>query len=803
MRYCLLWSLCLVYYGSFGQTVSIVNQQTANPLKGVNLISTAPRASTVTNADGQAQISAFKGSEQIILRLPGYKTLTLSYKQLQASQFKVEMTPPNFNLDEIVVSGTRWQQSSGDVASKIVSISKKEVRLQNPPTAADLLGISGKVFIQKSQQGGGSPMIRGFATNRLIYTVDGVRMNTAIFRGGNIQNVINIDPFALEKTEILFGPGSVIYGSDAIGGVMSFQSLTPQFSTTERPLITGNGVMRYSSANTEKTGHADVNIGWKKWAFVTSLSSWDYDHLRQGSHGPEDYIKSRYPQRQNGVDISVEQDDERLQIPSAYSQVNVMQKVRFQPNKYWDFEYGFHFSKTSTYGRYDRHNRLRNGMLRYAEWNYGPQQWRMHHLKVSYDNDHNLYDKTTLRLAKQLFEESRIDRDFNGSERRTRAEYVEAYSANLDFIKALSKNHKLYYGVEYVLNDVNSNGTQKNITTGIVSDAADRYPEASWSSIAAYINNEWKLTDGLNLQGGLRYNQFILNADFSDNLDFFPLNFTKAEVNNGSLTGSLGLVYQPTPNWTLRSNFGTAFRSPNVDDIGKVFDSEPGSVVVPNPELKAEYAYNIDLGITKVFGDKLKLDLTGYFTLLDNALVRRDFQLNGQEFILYDGELSRIKALQNAAKANIYGVQFGLEARLGNRFKVFTDLNYQKGEEELDDGSLSPSRHAGPFFGVSRLRYELKDHFTLELNTTYQGEQSYRDLAVSERSKDGIYAKDAKGNNFAPSWYTLNLSALYQLNSYILLSGGLENLTDQRYRPYSSGLSGPGRNLVIALNLSF
>ena len=126
-------------------------------------------------------------------------------------------------------------------------------------------------------------MIRGFATSRLLYSVDGVRMNTAIFRSGNLQNVINLDPFAIEGTEVLFGPGSVIYGSDAIGGVMSFQTLTPRLSLNDSPLVTGKANVRYSSANNEKTGHFDVNLGFKNWAFVTSISSWDYDHLRQGS----------------------------------------------------------------------------------------------------------------------------------------------------------------------------------------------------------------------------------------------------------------------------------------------------------------------------------------------------------------------------------------------------------------------------------------------------------------------------------------------------------------------------------------
>ena len=115
----------------------------------------------------------------------------------------------------------------------------QDVQFQNPQTTADLLSNSGEVFIQKSQQGGGSPMIRGFATNRVLIAVDEVRMNNAIFRSGNLQNVISIDPFAVENTEVLFGPGSVIYGSDAIGGVMSFTTLAPKFSDSSKVLISG------------------------------------------------------------------------------------------------------------------------------------------------------------------------------------------------------------------------------------------------------------------------------------------------------------------------------------------------------------------------------------------------------------------------------------------------------------------------------------------------------------------------------------------------------------------------------------
>ena len=314
------------------------------------------------------------------------------------------------------------------------------------------------------------------------------------------------------------------------------------------------------------------------------------------------------------------------------------------------------------------------------------------------------------------------------------------------------------------------------------------------------MNDEYEVNQKLTLQGGLRYNRFILDADFDTT--FYPFPFTQANINNGALTGSLGGVIRPTDRFVIKLNAGTAFRSPNVDDIGKVFDSEPGAVTVPNPDLKAEYAYNFDVGMAKVFDDFLKLDVTAYYTILRNALVRRDYTLNGEDSILYEGVLSRVQALQNAAKARVYGLQFGMEVKFNEKLNLSSDLNIQKGEEELDDGSTSPSRHAAPLFGTTRLTYQM-DKLHLQLYANYQGTQKAEGLAVEERRKDEIYARDTNGNNYAPSWHTINIKAIYQINANFSVSAGIENITDQRYRPYSSGISGPGTNYIISLRGHF
>ncbi len=787
---------------AYTQIVAVIDNETHEPLDLVTFSSESPKAFTMTNGKGQADLTSFAASEKIEVRLLGYKTETVSYAGLQKLGFELKLQRSYINLDQIVVSATKRHQSSTKIPAKISTVSAKEVAFQQPQTAADLLGVSGKVYIQKSQQGGGSPMIRGFATNRLLYAVDGVRMNSAIFRAGNLQNVINLDPFATENTEVVFGPGSVIYGSDAIGGVMSFQTLTPQLSYTDQPFVKGKVVSRFSSANNEKTAHFDANVGWKKWAMVTSISYWDFDHLKQGSHGPDDYIKPIYVQRIDSIDRILNQEDPLLQIPSAYSQMNMMQKIRFRPNDKWDFQYAFHYSETSPYGRYDRNNRMRNGTLRYAEWFYGPQKWMMNNFSLTNTQHTLLYDEMILRLAQQSFEESRMDRALNNKKRRVNTENVEAYSVNLDLTKSLGKQHKLYYGAEFIYDDVVSKGTETNMTTAIEELSASRYPKSDWSSLAVYVNDEVTVSNTFTALAGLRYNQFIINADFSPNIDFYPFPFTEASINNGALTGSIGGVYRPNQEWVLSANFGTAFRSPNVDDIGKVFDSEAGGVTVPNPDLKAEYAYNFDIGVAKKFGERVKIDLAAYYTILDHAMVKRDYHLGGLDSIVYDGQMSRVQAIQNAASAYVYGIQAGLEIELPAGFSIMSDLNYQYGIEELDDGSTSRSRHAPPMFGITRLQYKT-NKLRMQLYSMYMAERTHEDLPFGEKTKDELYAKDADGNTWAPAWNTLNFKAEYLLSQTFTISSGIENLTDKRYRPYSSGISAPGRNFVFSVRANF
>ena len=788
-------------YFAFGQQISIKDEVTHQPVEFATLHSKSLNQSAITNVNGQADIASFRGATDITIRMMGYQTKTISFQEIEEMNFEIFLNHSEFHIDGVVISASRWIQKKTDVPNKIVSISASEIAFQNPQTAADMLAGSGQIFIQKSQLGGGSPMIRGFAANRVLISVDGVRMNNAIFRSGNLQNVISIDPFAVNNTEVVFGPGSLIYGSDAIGGVMNFYTLKPVLATNEKPLIKGSATTRFSTANLEKTGHFDINIGLKKWAFVTSASYSDYGNLRMGKNGPAEYQRPEYAERINGVDSVVKNPNPNVQAPTGFNQVNLMQKIRFKLNQDWDFNYGFIYSTTSDYPRYDRLIRYKDDHLRYAEWYYGPQTWMMNNLKIVNTKTGKFYSKLAITLAHQYFKESRHDRDFGKSIRQNRTEKVNVISANVDFEKKWQKHQNLYYGIEILADKVNSTGDDLNIDTGEETPGPSRYPDGStWNSYAVYANYLNNITDKISFQGGLRYNYVTLRATFDTT--FYPFPFTQADLNNGALTGSAGLTYNPSVNWLLYANLSTGFRAPNIDDVGKVFDSEPGRVIVPNPDLVPEYAWNGELGITKMFGEKVELDLAAFYTYLDKAMVRRDYQIDGQDSIIYDGEMSKVEAIQNAAYAVVWGFSADIEANLPAGFGISASYNYQKGEEEQDDGTTAPLRHAAPVFGTAHLTYS-RNRLKVDLYGVFNGEIPCANLAPSERNKAYIYAYDANGNPYSPSWYTINVKLLYQFTDYLMVNVGLENITDQRYRPYSSGIAGPGMNFIASLKFTF
>lgn len=788
-----LYILILFIPVVFGQSyVRVINAKTGAPIEHAMLIS--DNFFTQTNGDGRAKLNGFKPDDKILFKHSSYISYVSTRQKIEAQSRTVLLVESPVRLDEVVISVNRWKQSKTEIPHTIKSIQPEEIMHYNPQTTADMLGTESGVFIQKSQMGGGSPMIRGFAANRVLIMVDGIRMNNAIYRSGNLQNVISVDAQSLQNTEIIFGPGSVIYGSDALGGVMSFNTLSPKLSTNDDFEAFGKIYARYSSANFEKTGHFSYNFGGKKWASVISATYTDFDDLTMGTSGPDKYLRPEYVTNApySGEDQIVQNSNNREQKYTGYNQFNLLGKLRYRPNEAIDMVLSAQHSQTGDIPRYDRLIQYSGNELKYAEWYYGPQEWTLLSGRLQLEKEMLLFDKANLLLGYQDYTESRHDRKRNKDVLRNRTENVNVYSANLDFGKNIDKKSELFYGLEGYFNKVGSSGFSEDLISGEQEDIAPRYPDDSkYSSLAAYYSFKYSISPKIIFQMGSRFTYTHLEGKFDTNFYQFP--FDGFDMNNSAFNGNLGLVWHPTSEWQINIHGSTGFRSPNIDDVAKVFDSEPGTVVVPNPDLKPEYARNLELSIIRSYQNKVKVELTGFYTWLKDAMVRRAFDGLGQDSILYDGEISRVEALVNAESATIYGTTVNVEYLFNNQWRTRHDITITKGE----DSEGLPMRHVPPTFGSSHIIFEGPKLY-LDLYVNYSGKFDFDELSPDEQDKPHLYVPDNDGNPYSPSWWTANIKSNYRINSQLTLSGGLENIFNKRYRPYSSGVVSPGMNFVVS-----
>ncbi len=786
----------------FSQNLTIIDENN-KPVIGASIFSDLSNYET-TDKNGNVSLDKFSRSDTLTIKQYGFKEEKLPKSKLKNTLI---LLYDNELLDEVVISASKFSQKFREVPKKVTQINRSMIEFTNPMTSADLLERGGYVYIQKSQLGGGSPMIRGLSTNRLVLSVDGVRLNNAIFRSGNIHNVISISPMNIENTEVIMGSASVLYGSDAIGGVMNFYTKKAKLSNDSNPNIQININSRYSSASNEKMYHIDFNYGLEKIAFLSSFSKSDFDDLTMGIHGPSDYLRPNYvTQNSAGDDILVTNSKPRVQRNTGYSQTNFMQKVLYEPNEDLSIDIGIHFSKTGNIPRYDRLIRTNeNEGLYYSEWYYGPQEWLLINSQLTFiPKETKFYDELKFGSSFQRFSESRNSRRFSDSFLKSREEELDIFSLNLDFFKKISENSNITYGLEMIENKIGSFAKSINISDLSETPISTRYPDnSSLNSLGLYVNYKTKIIEDVFFQSGVRYSSTVLKSDLSQNNSYYDFMYENTTLENGAFVGGIGLswVRNIYNNWKF--NINTAFRSPNIDDLAKVFDSEPGSVVVPNPDLKPERSFGLEFGGYFRTKNNIELDFSSYVTYLYNSFIRDDFTLsNGVSEIIYDGELSQIQALQNSSKSFIYGIEFGINMFLNKNFRMKSQHNLIAGYE-LDDLPFGmPVRHIPPNYGNFHLIYNNRD-FTIDTYLNYNSKISFNNLAESERAKPYMYALDENGNPYSPSWMTFNVRSKYSFSKMLNINFTVENITNKLYRPYSSGISAPGINFIFSFSYAY
>ncbi len=729
---------------------------------------------------------------------PSYHPLQISYKKARDRSFGLFLESTSFELSDVVFTASKFQTKKSEVAQQVSVLTQKEIQLANPQTSADLLTFTGNVFVQKSQMGGGSPNLRGFEANKVLLVVDGVRLNNAIYRSGHLQNVLTIDPSIVARAEVLFGPASVIYGSDALGGVMHFYTLRPEVSTTGKVETQTHISSRYSSANREKRIHGHIHIGGEKWASLTSLSLMDFGDLRVGIRRGESFeglgIRDSFVVRKGEEDKIIANDDPNRQVATGYRQLDFLQKILYLPSPYQSHTLNFQLSSSTDIPRYDRLTQERDGRLRFAEWYYGPQErlltaYHFHHTRPSL-----LWEEVKVTTAFQKIQESRNSRSLNADWLNLRVEDLYIGSLNLDVFKNLGQGSQLSYGLEIVSNRVLSEARSENIINEEIRPLDTRYPDGgSWmNTYAAYATFRQRWNDHLLMRAGLRWTLVDLTADFEDN-SFYSFPFSTLNQRNQAPSGSLEFIYQSGSFWEVGWTAGTGFRAPNLDDVAKVFDSQPGNVVFPNPDIDPEYTYNSDFSLRLKIRDKVFVEWTAFGSYYDQAIVVRDA---GVDSVIYEGMLSNVQTNVNAKEAFLMGSSLGMKVDL-EPFHFFSSFNWTFGDVIQTGEPNVPLSHIPPLFGRSHLEYK-RDKFYLRFEAVYQGWKRLN--RFSPRDFNNIDAATPEG---WPSWIIFNFRSNYKLSKHLEVDLGVENILDQHYRPFSSRISAAGRNIYTAFRLNF
>jgi hemoglobin/transferrin/lactoferrin receptor protein len=721
-----------------------------------------------------------------------------------AITISAQSTVPTVSVKEVIVTANKFEENSRHVAQKVDVLDSAHIGVSLSNNTGNLLEQSGKVFVQRSQLGGGSPVLRGFEASRILLMVDDVRMNNAIYRTGHLQNVITIDDDILEKVEILYGPASTIYGSDALGGVVHFRTRKPLLSMTNKLYVKTNISGRYSSAYQEYTGHADINLGWKRFASLTSISYSNFGNLRQGSNRNLFYgdfgKRKEYIETINWQDSIVTNKDENIQKFSSYKQIDILQKFLFQPNANNTHELNLQYSTSSDIPRYDRLTDTRNGSLRWADWFYGPQQRLMFSYQFRKKQMNGFFDQLLIGVNYQKIEESRMQRAYRQPELEHRYENIDVVAVNMDLRKSSGRS-ELNVGIDGQFNFLKSTAFWEHIVTDERSHGLDtRYLDGKNSMHFAgiYAQHLFKIVPGkLILNDGIRVNYVTLKSNFVDT-SILHLPFTEANQNNVTFSANAGLIYLPDEKSKLTLGFSTGFRAPNIDDMAKVFESAGGEqLVVPNPDLKPEQAYNFDLGLARNFNDWLRISVSGFYTLFRNAIVLDRFTMNGSDSILYNGQLTPIVASQNKARAFIYGFQGSLTLKPITDLTIYSHITYSYGRYKGVSNEEVPMDHIPPVFGKTGISYQYR-FVQADIYALYNGWKRLDDY--NTYGEDNLqYATDFG----MPSWYTLNVSTTWSITKNFKAQVAIENLLDQNYRVFASGISGAGRNLILKLRANF
>ena len=810
-----------------GQVVTVTDSYNNNKIINVDVFNFNKTKYLTTDQYGNVDISIFNSEEIILFKILGYKLKKIKKNEILNNSLIIELDPEKKELDEIILSVARKSSSRKKIAEKVSVINLNKINFFKPSNSSDLLSLSPDLRIQKSQGGGGSPVLRGFEANRVLLVIDGIRMNNAIYRSGHIHNVNTIDPNIISRAEVIFGSSSVGYGSDALGGVIHFYTKSPNINNQKKlkTIISQN----FNSANKALLNNLSFEYSFAKWAGISNFSYSKFNDIKSGNkrlHGFPDWGLNNFYFPQDDLffyEKPIKNLQPSIQKNTGFDQYHFFQKFIFNVNNKAQLNLNFQLSNSSNISRYDKLNEIdKNGNFKYAEWYYGPQKRMLFSPQFKFFANKKILKKGTITPSYQFIKESRINRKYGNLNKSYQIETLSIYGLNGDFEGSIVNNISFSYGFEFFKNELISDAFSKNliiensriINYGKEVSIPSRYPSdgSSYNSNAAYFNLIYDLNTKNTLNLGLRFTSTNLTANWNEEalIDLLLSNF---KTNTKALTYTIGFTFRPNNKFKFNSVLSSGFRTPNIDDIGKIRENN-FILTVPNTFLKPEYAYNIDLGFDYNFNKLLNFRIRNYVTLISRHIVRSNYSIFSDTStenpltIIYDGNEVSTIANKNLGNRFIYGSSINLRFNFSKFLYFESNLTYTDADKSEKYG---PMPSILPFFGFTKLeitfpklKFSLINEFSSSKKPrdySFGGEDGIEETPIiNMTNQNGITTLRYYGS---PKWSVFSFNSNYSINNNFSVNFGLENIFDLNYREFASGISSPGRNLLLGLNIKF
>lgn len=771
MRY-LIFFFIIIGIRLNAQEILVIDAITKLPIEGVSIVSKLQKSGTISNKKGKLNISTFGSKDTLSIQHLAYQTIQETKSSIKKKTIQLYLKTNALENVEILESRV---QSFKTALTHLKATSLTILNTQSAQTA-DLLEKTMGISIQNSQNGGGSPNLRGMEANRLLIIVDGIPLNNTIFRSGHLQNTSTINPAFLKSAEVLFGPASVAYGNGAMGGAILFNTKPPKNKNSTE------FIQQYESSSNAVFTSIVANYELQNSANISGFSLKSYGDLKMGNNRKHGFVNW-------GKEAIITK--ENIQKETAYQQADFFHKTLFKINKNNFLLFNSQYSTSSNINRFDQLNNIKEGRQEYKYWYYGPQKRFFQSIRLKNYFKSFLADEAVFTIAYQNIEESRHKQKNGDDLMNNRTEYLQVFDFKSDFLKQIN-SVKFNYGFDSRFQKLNSEASLSNENNLFYNTS--RYPEGGTAVFnnAIYSQVNLQCTKNILLLAGSRYSINSLAASFQDTVTI-SLPFYEINVHNRSLSNSFQMLYKLNNELTFNGAISNGFRNPNTDDIGKIFSKNNISVIVPNNQLSAEKSLNIEIGLQLKIKNLINLQIQVFQTQITDAIERREATLNGLDSIVYDGEMMKVMMNTNIGIATIKGFNFAYQLNINDHFSHNTIINFIGGKA----ADNLPLAHMPPTNINSSVKYNYKQQ-SIELSTHYNGLKKIEDYDLE--GVDNLEEATIIGN---PSWCTLNLKYQTTIDENLTFIAGIHNIMDIHYKTFGSGISASGRNFSLTLQSKF